>query len=179
MFKRKYIGWTGLLLVLATLIESCVMGTQLITSAAKKTEIEGTYTLMLYGCRYQADIKNLAILVADGSKYPLEIYDLDTSYTVKKGVAAQEALAEAESFLKCSSYIVQSVMVKRISDGSGGTLGFEIRPLYLPIDFGTEDVMNNSYSLRDGMVRAYIRLDPQVERAITGSGLGDKPSHMK
>jgi hypothetical protein len=179
MFKQKRIALTGFLLVLATGVQSCMMGTQLMTSEARQADVQGTYTLLLYGCHYPADLKDVAILVADGGKYPLEIYDIGTSYKVNKEVAAQDALAEAESFVKCSTYGVRSIQLKRISDGSGGTLGFEVRPLYVPLEFGSDDVMSISYSLRDGIVRAYIRLDPQVERAIEASGSDDRHSNRR
>ena len=60
--------------------------------------------------------------------------------------------------------------LERIPDDSGGTIGYEVRPLYLPWEFGKSDIMLISYSLRDGKARVYIKLDPDVERAIGASG---------
>ena len=157
-------------LILAIALASCMTGIHLTTSAADPTAVRGTYTLLLYGCHYPDDAQNVAFLVSDSSKYPLEIFDLDTSYKVKANVPAQQALSEANSFLKCTSYRLWQTQLERIPDDSGGTIGYEVRPLYLPWEFGKSDIMLISYWLRDGDVRVYIKLDPDVEQAIEASG---------
>ncbi|MGE5172289.1 MAG: hypothetical protein ACM3MD_00515 [Betaproteobacteria bacterium] len=168
---RINIQYTGaMLLMLGAILTACVPGKQLITRPADPAEVKGTYTLLLYGCHYPADIKNVAILIDEGSRYPLEIYDLDTSYKVKKGVPAQQALSEADSFVRCSTHRIWQTHLLRIPDDGGGTIGYEIRPLYLPLEFGLPDVLRVSYALKDGMVRAYIRLDPNVEKELEESG---------
>lgn len=162
-------------LVIVAALQACVAGKQLVTTGADPRAIAGTYTLLLYGCHYPDDIKNVAVLLDERSRYPLEIYDLDTSYTVKKGVPAQEALKEADSFLRCTTHRIWQMQLRRIPDDSGGTIGYEVRPLYAPYEFGFPDVLMISYSLRNGKVRTYIRLDPNVEREIESSG-SDKSS---
>jgi len=158
---KNMIGFSALLLV-TILLQSCMTGTQLITTPVDQKLISGTYTLLLYGCHYPDQIENVAILVDDNSKYPLEIYDIDTSYKVKKGVPAQQAITEADSFVRCSMHAVWQTQITRIPDDSGGTIGYEVRPLYKPIEFGMPDVLLISYSLKDGKVRAYIRKSSQV-----------------
>lgn len=175
MKSNKKIFRAAVFLILAAALAGCMAGKQLTASAAEPTAITGTYTLLLYGCHYPDDAANVAFLVSDSSKYPFEIYDLDTSYKTKKGVPAQEALREADSFLRCTSYRLWQTQLQRIPDDSGGTVGYEVRPLYLPYEFGQPDILRISYSLRDGKVRTYIKLDPDVERAIEASP-GDNPS---
>ncbi len=168
--KNSGLGATALAF-LAIMFAGCMAGKQLATSAAEPAAVTGTYTLLLYGCRYPDDIKNVVILVNEESKHPFEIYDLDTSYKVEKHVPAQQAFSKANSFLKCTSHRIWRTEVRRISDDAGGTIGYEVRPLYVPYEFGIPDVLLTSYALRnDGTVRAYIRLDPDVERAIEASG---------
>lgn len=157
-------------LILAAALDGCMAGKQLYPSAAEPAAVAGSYTLLLYGCHYPDDITNLAILVSDSSKYPVEIYDIDTSYKVEKEVPAQQALRTADSFLRCTTHRIWQTVLRRIPDDSGGTIGYEVRPLYFPLEFGQPDVLLTSYSLRDGKVRAYIRLDRDVERMINGSG---------
>ncbi len=166
----------AMLLMLGALLAACAPGKQLMTHAADPAEAKGTYTLLLYGCHYPDDIKNVAILVDEGSRYPLEIYDLDTSYKVKKGVPAQQALSEADSFVRCSTHRIWQTHLLRIPDNSGGTVGYEIRPLYLPLEFGFPDVLMVSYALKDGAVRAYIRLVPTVEKELQESGSKERES---
>ncbi len=164
-----------LLLFAAAMLQACVPANQLVPRSASPDELSGTYTLMLYGCHYSDQINNIAILVPGGSKYPVEIFDLDTSYKLKKDVPAKQAFAEADAFVRCSTYRVWQTQLMRIPDGSGGTIGYELRPLYVPYEFGMPDVLRISYSLHENAVRVYIRIDPDVEKAIEASG-GDRDS---
>lgn len=176
MKKAKIFG-SAAFLILAAALAGCMAGTQLYPSAADTAAVEGSYTLMLYGCHYPEDITNLAILVSDSSKYPVEIYDIDTSYKVEKEVPAQQALQRADSFLKCTTHRIWQTVIRRIPDDRGGTIGYEVRPLYFPLEFGQADVLLTSYSLRDGKVKAYIRLDPDVENMLNGSGDTNERDH--
>lgn len=160
--KRLRNGFAVLLLLVLT-VQSCVTGMQLRTASADRTRISGTYTLLLYGCNYPDQIANVAILVDENSRYPFEIYDLETSFKVKKGVPAQQAIAEAEAFVRCSFHTVRQTQVSRILDDGGGSLGYEFRPLYAVTEFGMPDVLLINYSLKDGKVRAFIRKNPDRE----------------
>jgi hypothetical protein len=151
------------LLLMTSTLPSCMTGVQLNTASADKTLISGNYTLLLYGCHYPDQIDNVAILVDENSRYPLEIYDIDTSFKVKKGVPARQAVMEADAFVRCSSHRIWQTQVARIPDGNGGTIGYEFRPLYTVPEFGTPDVLMINYSLKGGKVRAYIKKLPGVE----------------
>ncbi len=149
----------------------CASGIRLQTEPVAPAEVTGTYDLLLYGCRFPSDVKNLAILVREGARYPVEIYDLPTSSVVRKGLTADEALRDARSFLQCGGIRrLDGTRLSRIPDGSGGTIGYEVRQLYFPLEFGVTDVLLVNYSLINGMVRAYVKVDPEVERAIESSG---------
>lgn len=167
-------------IALVFILQGCVTGGYLATSPAQPAEITGTYTLLLYGCHYPADIKNLAILVHDASPYPVEIYDIDTSYKVKKGLSAENALKEAEAFVRCSDMRkITGTEIRRIPVDKGGTVGFEVWAEYLPIEFGITDVLQVNYRLTEGKVRVYIRLDPDVERALEASGSDNRADRGK
>ena len=153
---------TTLLLALST-PHAFAAGKQLKTESAGEAAITGAYTVLLYGCRYPDDIENAAILVSEGSRYPVEIYASDTRYKVKKGLDAQKALAEANEFVRCSVRRVWQTQIRRILDDAGGTIGYEVRPLYYPNEVGSADVLLISYALKGGKVRAYIRLTPEME----------------
>ena len=159
----------ALLFVLASL-QACASGTQLISEPADASAVTGVYTLYLYGCRYPDDLENVAFLVSERSKYPFEIYALDSRYKVKKGLPAREALAQADKFVKCSFHDTSGTQLRRIPDGSGGAIGFELKPLYLPYQVGEADVLLIGYSLKNGAVRTTIRLDPDVEKNQDASG---------
>ncbi len=155
---------TAVVFLILSSATACVPGKQLVSRWADPAEVTGIYTLLLYGCHYSAQLDNVAILVSEESRYPLEIFDIDSSYRVKKGLTAQQALAEADAFIRCSTYGVWRVELRQIPDDIGVTFGYEMRPLYSPLEFGNPDVLLISYALKDGKVRAYIKLDPAVER---------------
>jgi hypothetical protein len=161
------------ILFLGLNLSSCVMtaGSHLKTEAAKPSEVTGTYTLLLYGCRYPDDLENVAILVREGGPYIFEIYSLATRYKIKSGLTADEALREAGQFVTCSVQYKDSRM-SRISDPRGAVIGYEVRPLYSPIRFGMYDVLNIQYVLRDGQgkIVIYIKLDPTVEMQLRDEG---------
>lgn len=173
-FRTTYGG--AAILGLVVLLQSCISGKQLVTQAAVPGEVKGSYTLLLYGCHYPEDIKNVAILVDESGKYPLEIYDIPTSYKVKKGVLSEQALREADSFVRCGTHRIWQTGLRKILVDSGGVIGYEVRPLYFPLEFGIPDVLQISYALKNGAVKAYIRLDPDVERALEGNSLRDRDS---
>jgi len=164
MKTMKSVFSATLILVLTAMLQGCMAGKQLMTGAADPSEVKGTYTLLLYGCHYPAQIQDVAILVDEAGRYPVSIYDLDSSYTVKKDVPAGQALSEADRFVRCSTYKIWRTEMRKILDDSGGILGYEVRPLYMPVEFGAADVIQTSYSLQKGAVRVYIRLFPDVER---------------
>jgi len=164
------------LLTVVLLLGGCAPGMRLQANAAAPAEVTGTYDLLLYGCRYPNDIKNLAILISPGARYPVEIYDLPTSYRIERGLPAEKALGAADSFLHCGTRHMTGTRLSRIPDGSGGTIGYEVRALYFPLEFGTPDVLMVSYALVNGTVRAYVKIDPDVERALESSGSDDQDS---
>jgi hypothetical protein len=148
-------------------ISSCVLttGNHLRTVEAKPSEVAGTYTLFLYGCRYPDDLENVAILAREGYPYTFDIYAPSSRYKVKSGLPADEALREAEQFISCSVHYQQS-RLSAISEFAGNIIGFEVRPLYSPIRFGMYDVLNIQYVNKDGRIVVYIKLDPTVEMEL-------------
>jgi hypothetical protein len=152
------------LMLLFALLPACVAGTSLKTVQAVPNEADGTFTLYLHGCRYPSDIENIAILVDAASPYRFELFALPAAYKVKTGLAGSEAAAEAQKFIRCSIYDAGQSVMRRIVDPSGRTLAFELKPIYARLEMGAEEVLLSDYVLRDGQVRVYLRLDPNVER---------------
>ncbi len=153
-----------LLSVPAMVLNSCAPALYLKTSDAQSAEVTGTYTLILYGARYSSDIENVAILAREGTGYSFEVYAPDFDYRVKKNVPAEEALAEAEKFVGFH-YAFRRARLSRIIDRDGSSIGYEVRPLYSPLDFGYADVLDIVYVLQDRKVSARIRLIRELERA--------------
>ena len=163
------------LLVISLNLSACmsIAGNHLKTETAKPSEVTGTYTLLLYGCRYPDDLENVAILDKEGGPYPVEIYAPASRYRIKSGLTADEALREAGQFVKCSVHYQESRM-SGISDPAGAIIGYEVRPLYSPIRFGMYDVLNIQYVMREGKIVVYIKLDPTVDMELRDEGGRDR-----
>jgi hypothetical protein len=168
---RQVLDVAAALVVLFT-IQGCSHGIQLRTESADPKGIEGTYDLFTYGCRYPKDIEHAAFLIAPDKAGMVELYVPAKSYKVKRSIPADQALAEADTHVRCGVRTVVEVRVHRIPDGSGGTLGFEVLPRYALSEVGGMDPLNVSYSLKDGKITVYIRLQPDVELKLRGGSSG-------
>ena len=167
--KRQILNVAAALIVTFT-IQGCSLGTQLRTETTDPKGIEGTYDLFTYGCRFPDDIEHAAFLITPDKAGMVELYVPATSYKVKRGVPAEQALAEANKHVRCGVRTVEAVRVHRIPDGSGGTLGFEVLPRYPFTDVGGMDPLSVSYALEDGKIIVYINLLPMAERQLRHSG---------
>lgn len=162
---------TVLALVISLTVSACTSmgGRHLRIEPAKPSEVTGTYTLLLYGCRYPDDVENVALLEKEGDPYTIEIYAPDFRYKVKTGLSAEDALKQAEQFVKCSVHY-QQTRFSKIPDPAGGIAGYEARGLYSPIRFGMYDVLDVQYVARDNKIVVYIKLDPDVEKELRDEG---------
>jgi hypothetical protein len=170
---RHFCDIAAALIVIFT-IQGCSLGMQLRTESADPKGIEGTYDLFTYGCRYPNDIEHAAFLIAPEKAGMVELHVPDTSYKVKRGIPADQALAEADKHVRCGVRKVMAISVHRIPDGSGGTLGYEVLPRYSVTEVGAVDPLNVSYSLKDGKITIYIRLSPDVEKKLYGPSGGGR-----
>ena len=146
-------------------IGSCASAPYLITVPTDPREIEGTYTLILYGGRYSADLENVAVMDKEGDEYTFNVYAPEFDYKVKKHIPAKEALAEAEAFVRFH-YAFWKAQLRVIVDPSGAPVGYEVRPLYSPIDFGYPDVLEVDYILKDHNVTLRISLRRELRRQL-------------
>jgi len=164
--KRLHLIVCALFLLNVTFaLQVCMAGERLLPVPAKPAEVKGTYTLILYGCRYPSDMENMAILVDEKSPYPLEVYAMESLYKVKKNVPASQALKEANTFLNCSMHTVWQTVLRRIPDDTGKkTIGYELKPLFRPWESKVSEVLLSSYSLKNGKITTYITLDPSVKK---------------
>jgi hypothetical protein len=136
------------------------------TEAANPAEVQGKFTLLLYGSNSPNDLANIAILDKEGDPYSFEIYAPDFSYTVQAGLNAAQALQEAERFVRRN---IQSERFRlhRVLSPAGAGIGFELRPLYSVGTFGRDDILNIRYSIRDRKIVVRVDLDPAIEKQST------------
>ncbi|MBI5639406.1 MAG: hypothetical protein HZA17_03175 [Nitrospirae bacterium] len=144
---------------------SCASGPRLQTQSAHEPDRTGSYSLILYGCSYSDDLETVAILYREDGRRLVEPFAPLFKYQTKKGLSADAAIEQAEHFVRCHSSFQRS-QLRKILDEKGNTAGYEMRPLYLPLTYGTDDVLNIDYRLKDGKIVVFIRLDPSVEKML-------------
>jgi hypothetical protein len=127
--------------------------------------VKGVFTLILYGARDINDIETLAILDIEGDKYILEPYASAFDYKVKQDLSEKAALNEAYKFIGYHNAFL-CPQVSKIISSKGDTIGYEVRPLYIPFVFGRSDVLEVDYSLKGDTVKVTIRITPSIERAL-------------
>jgi len=156
-----------ILLMLALLFcsVSCAKHVRLNTQGAQASEVSGTYTAIYYGCNFLNDLETVAFLEKEGGKYPFVTFAPDDKYRVKKGLSSGEAIESGNKFVSCNS-LFRRTQVSRILGPDGETLGYEVRPLYLPYRFGSDDIIEVDYRLKDNKVVITVKLRASVEMGL-------------
>ncbi len=129
----------------------------------KDKNVQGTFTLILYGANHANDIATLALLDYEGDGYEFEPFAPEFSYRTKKHFPAAGAFSEAEKFVSWHNSF-HSINLSKILDDKGNVMGYEIRPLYDPIAFGVFNVMDVYYKIRGNKVIVKIRLIDSLDR---------------
>jgi hypothetical protein len=151
-----------MLVIILIISRSFASGKILMTVPASIPDSSDTFTLILYGGTHSNDMETIAILDRENDRYTFTPYAPQFKYTIKKGVPAKEAFGEAQQFVSWHRSFHQS-QVSRIVDDHGNTLGYELRPLYLLITFGVDDVLEVDYRMKADRVVVTIRLNPSLE----------------
>ena len=146
----------------------------LTTEEVTDMEVTGVFTLILYGGRFLDDIETVAILDLEKDQYTFEPFAPEFDYIVKKDVPTKEALETARKFVSFH-HAFHKLILSRILDKKGNTIGYEVKPLYMPFVYGISDVLDIYYWLKEGnKVKVTIRLTPSVDRTrFPGNGNGD------
>ena len=135
------------------------------TEEAREADVKGVFTLILYGARDINDVEALAILDLEGDQYTVEPYAPAFDYKVEKGLSEKTALNKAYKFISYHNAFLRP-QLSRIIDAKGKTIGYEVRPLYMPFVFGRSDVLEVDYSLKGEKVKVTIKIIPSVEKAL-------------
>lgn len=137
-------------------------GKLLRTVPAEIADIADKFTLILYGGEHSNDMEAVAILDSEGDRYTFEPFAPKFKYVVKRGLSAKEALEEAGKFISWHNSFHHSQM-RGIIDEHGNILGYEVRPLYLPLTFGIDDIMDIDYRMRADKIAVIARLKPLIQ----------------
>jgi hypothetical protein len=129
-------------------------------------EISGVFTLILYGGNYLDDLETVAFLDREGDAYTFDIFAPAFDYRTIKGLSAAEALKKAEEFVSRNTSFHQ-IRLSSIVEDKAGNIGYEVRPLYLPFTYGTDDLLDIYYGKKGNKVVVNIRLKHSVEHLKT------------
>ena len=154
---------SSIAVIAALTLQACAPGKALRTDAVPSGDMPGTYTLILYGGNYGDDLETIAFLDKEGDRYTLEPYAPAFVFRIKKGLTADRALREASEFIRSHAEF-QREQLRSIRDEKREIIGYELRPLYLPITFGTDDVLDVDYWLKEERVLVFIKLKPSLEK---------------
>lgn len=137
------------------------------TELANAAEVQGRFTLLLYGCPSPDELANIAVLDREEDPYSFEIPAPGFASRTRTGLTAAEALQEAEKFVRCNIRSERTA-VRRILGPDSRVIGFEVRPLYSVAAFGKDDILDVRYLIRDKQITVQVQLDPAVELQRTG-----------
>jgi hypothetical protein len=163
--------------LLLLLMGGCSSERYLRTEVADPGKITGEFTVILYGARYAADMQNVALLDKKGDQYSFGVYAPEFDYKVIKNLEAEDAIAQAERHTSWH-YAYWRTEWRSVQDFEGNTIGFEARPLYSPLDAGYPDIFDISYTIKDYIVTARIRLKPGMEKSLLEEE-ADSPFRMR
>ncbi len=161
IFSRLVFRVTAVFAALTLL--ACAPGKALRADSAFSGDVQGTYTLILYGSNYADDLETAAFLDKEGDSYTLEPYAPDFAFRARKGLTADRALREAREFIRSHAEFYRE-QIRSIRDEKGEIIGYELRPLYLPITFGTDDVLDIDYWQKENRVLVFVKLKPSLEK---------------
>lgn len=161
--------------VIALTSKAYAFETPLRTEKADAPALKGSFSVILYGSRFSDDLETFAILDPEGDSYHFVPYAPEYDYRVRKGLEPEEARALAEKFVSFHRAFWRMQM-HRILDREGSVIGYELRPLYLLSAYGTHDVMDISYWVKEGgRVKVIVSLIPAVERRTPFGGESEHP----
>jgi len=161
-FSRR-VFYAMLALACLTVFVGCAApGARIHTESPGAGEISGMFTLILYGGNYLDDPETVALLDREGDAYTFDIFAPDFNYRAIKGLSAAEGLKKAEEFVSRNTSFHQVRLSSIVLDKTGN-IGYEVRPLYLPFTYGTDDLLDISYGEKGNKVVVHIRLKRSVE----------------
>jgi hypothetical protein len=167
MIERIKTPYLAAFLATALLSASCAPGMHLDTRNAMESDVKGNYRVIFFGCNFFNDLETIVLLQKEDSRYTFEPYAPDFQYSVTKDIPAHDALASAEKFVKCNASFHRAELSSILAP-DGTVLGYEVRPLYLPLTYGLEDVLDTNYFIKGDKVVATIRLVPAIAKKLQG-----------
>ncbi|MCE5312742.1 MAG: hypothetical protein LLF86_06270 [Nitrospiraceae bacterium] len=129
---------------------------EIIEASPAQHELAADYTLILYYGDHPDGTGRAAFLDREDDRYTLEPHAPDSFYEKVKRLDGTAALKKAEKFVADHPSATGSCTSAIVND-NGIRLGFEVKPLYEPIRFGTPDILDINYEIDGFKVRIDVR----------------------
>lgn len=153
-----------ILACLTALVGCTATGKRIRTEPLREGEISGVFTLILYGGNYFDDLETVAFLDREGDAHTFDIFAPEFNYRIIKDLTFEEGLKKAEVFASGNNSFHQ-IRLSSVVDEKAGIIGYEVRPLYLPFAYGTDDVLDVWYAAKQNKIVVTIKLKPSVENS--------------
>ncbi|HSW64177.1 MAG TPA: hypothetical protein VLH56_12850 [Dissulfurispiraceae bacterium] len=163
-----------LLLIIVFLTASCGMHFSSAQPGVSPGEISGTWSVIVYGGRHANDLETIGFFDREDDDYSIVINAPEFDYKITRSLATPDALTYAREAVGFHRSF-QSMHVSRIVAPDGYLVGYELRPLYPPFEFGYQDVLDVSYAWRGKTLVVSVRLKPQVRRQLDGDDPRNRP----
>ncbi len=138
---------------------------EIIEASQTQHELAGNYTLILYYGDHPDGTGRAAFLDREDDRYALEPYAPDAFYRKIEGLAGESALRKAEEFVSDHPSATGSCISAIVND-NGIRVGFEVKPLYQPIRYGTPDILDIHYKVEDNKIRIDVRFTNLLDMEI-------------
>jgi len=138
---------------------------EIIDASPAPHELTGTYTLILYFGDQPDGTGRAAFLDREDDQYTFEPYAPESVYKMISGLTGEEALKKAEEFVSDHASATGAYKSVIVSD-NGIRVGFEVKPLYEPIRYGTPDILDINYSAEGFKIRIDVRFTNLLDMGI-------------
>jgi hypothetical protein len=141
-----------------------------LTESMREEEASDVFTLILYGGNYSNDLETAAFLDRQGDAYSFDINAPEFNYRTIEGLTFEEGLYKAMEFVSNDTSFHQFRLNSIVNDKSQ-VIGYEMKPLYLPYTYGTNDVLDIWYTEKGNKVVVTVRLKPFIEKMKSRDGV--------
>jgi hypothetical protein len=150
----------------------CVSGTRLTSQSIAALDMDrGSYNLILYGGQNYRDLASVAILDRTDDAYTILPYGATFKYHIIENLSADKAV-ERGSLLINDLHTYKSTETRAIYGPNNTIIGYELRPLFWPLDTGHfGDIVNTSYVLQaENQVTVYVGFKGNIQDPLDSHG---------
>ncbi|MBN2654964.1 MAG: hypothetical protein JXR79_07645 [Nitrospirae bacterium] len=138
---------------------------EIIEASPAAHELAGNYTLILYYGDQPDGTGRAAFLDREDDQYTLEPYAPESFYKKIESLSGEAALKKAEEFVSDHPSATGSYTSVIVND-NGIRVGFEIKPLYESIRYGTPDILDIHYSSEGFKIRIDVSFTNLLDMGI-------------